>query len=196
MAEGTRGGNGRFIRTANSAKRDAEAAALRACGYSFQRIADELGFASKGKAHEAVTRAFADIPGEEARQAKQLDLDRIDRLIEQAWEIMLTTHVAVSNGRVVGKQVGWQKDPDTGETLRDPDGAPLPLYEDVLDDGPRAVAIREIRALLERRAKMIGYDAPAQSRVEVITDDVVNAEIARLTAALGEADAAARPGVT
>jgi|GEM_PF-1499187 len=196
MTTGTRGGNGRFARTASSVKRDAEAAALRARGYSFQRIADKLGFASKGKAHDAVMRAYADIPSEDVKQAKQLDLERIDRLIEQAWDIMLRPHVTVSQGHVVGKQIGWQRDPETGEVLRDGDGAPLPLYEDVMDDAPAVAAIREIRALVERRAKMIGYDAPSQSRIEVITDDVVNAEIARLAAELGEADAGTpRPGV-
>lgn len=196
MTGGTRGGNGRFTRTTNSVRRDAEAASLRARGYSFQRIADELGFASKGKAHDAVTRAYADIPGEDVKQARQLDLDRIDRLIEQAWDIMLRPHVAVSQGRVVGKQVGWQRDPETNEILRDSENAPIPLYEDVMDDGPATAAIREIRALLERRAKMIGYDAPSQSRIEVITDDMVSAEIARLTAEFGEANAgAARTGV-
>lgn len=189
MTTGTRGGNGRFTRTAATVKRDAEAASLRARGYSFQRIADELGFASKGKAHEAVQRAYADIPGEDVREAKRLDLERIDRLIEQAWDIMLRSHVAVSQGRVVGKQVGWQRDPETDEVLRDGDGAPLPLYEDVLDDGPRDKAVNTINRLLERRARMIGYDAPVQSRVEVITDDVVNAEIAKLTAEFGAADA-------
>lgn len=194
MATGTRGGNGRFTRTANSVKRDAEAAGLRARGYSFQRIADELGFASKGKAHDAVMRAYADIPSEEVKQAKLLDLDRIDRLIEQAWDIMLRPHVSVSQGRVVGKQVGWQTDPDTGETLRGPDGDPLPLYEDVMDDGPANTAINTIKGLLERRAKMIGYDAPSQARIEVITDDMVNAEIARLSREFEEADGS-RPGV-
>ena len=193
MAEGTRGGNGRFIRTARNVKRDSEAAALRARGWSFQRIADELGYASKGKAHDAVIRAYAEIPGEDAKEAKQADFDRIDRLIEQAWDVMLRPHVAVSNGRIVGKQVGWQKDPETGDVLRDSENAPVPLYEDVLDDGPAIAAIRELRALLERRAKMAGYDAPSRHRVEVIDDDVVNAEIARLIAELGESDARA-PG--
>lgn len=189
MAGGTRDGNGKFTRTPASARRDAEAAGLRARGYSFQRIADELGFASKGKAHEAVTRAYADIPSEDVAEAKRLDLERINRLIEQAWDIMLRPHVAVSQGRVVGKQVGWQRDPETNEVLRDGDGAPIPLYEDVMDDGPSDKAINTINRLLERRARMIGYDAPVQSRVEVITDDVVNAEIAKLTAEFGTADA-------
>lgn len=189
MAGGTRGGNGRFTRTASSVKRDAEAASLRARGYSFQRIADELGFASKGKAHEAVQRAYADIPGEDVREAKRLDLERIDRLIEQAWDIMLRPHVTVSQGKVVGKRIGWERDEATGEILFGRDGEPIGIYEDVMDDGPATAAIREIRGLLERRARMIGYDAPVQSRVEVITDDVVNAEIARLADELGGADA-------
>ena len=193
MAGGTRGGDGRFRRTADNVKRDAEAAALHARGWSFQRIADELGYASKGKAHDAVMRSHAEIPGEDAAEARRIDLDRINRLIEQAWDIMLRPHVAVSNGRIVGKQVGWQKDPETGDLLRDSENAPVPLYEDVLDDGPATAAIREIRALLERRAKMTGYDAPSRHRVEVIDDDVVNAEIARLIAELGESDARA-PG--
>jgi hypothetical protein len=195
MTTGTRGGNGRFTRTAGSVKRDAEAASLRARGYSFQRIADELGFASKGKAHDAVMRSYADIPGEDVKHAKALDLERIDRLIEQAWDIMLRPHVTVSQGHVVGRRTGWERD-DNGEIMFDGEGAPIPVFEDVLDDGPATAAIREIRALLERRAKMIGYDAPTQSRIEVITDDMVNAEIARLTRELEEGDdRAARPGV-
>jgi hypothetical protein len=190
MTTGTRGGNGRFTRTANSVKRDAEAASLRARGYSFQRIADELGFASKGKAHDAVTRSYADIPGEDVKQAKALDLERIDRLIEQAWDIMLRPHITVSQGRVVGKRIGWERD-DEGAIMYDGEGAPIGTYEDILDDGPATAAIREIRALIERRAKMIGYDAPSQSRIEVITDDMVNAEIARLSAEFEETAAGA-----
>lgn len=196
MTTGTRGGNGRFIRTVNSAKRDAEAAALRARGYSFQRIAGELGFASKGKAHEAVMRAFADIPSEEAKQAKDLDLERIDRLIEHSWSVMEREHITVSNGRIVGKRIGWERDEATGEVLHDSDGAPIPVFEDILDDGPGMNAVREVRMLLERRAKMIGYDAPTQARIEVITEDAVDAEMAEIARkiALNDARAAAVPG--
>lgn len=195
MTTGTRGGNGQFIRTATAMKRDHEAAARRGEGWSFGRIAAELSYASKGKAYEGVMRAYAEIPSEESEQAKRLDLERLDRLIEKAWEIMLRDHVTVSQGRVVGKQAGWQRD-DDGKILHDKDGAPIPLYEDILDDGPALAAIREIRGLLERRGKMIGYEAPARSRVEVITEDVVDAECADLTRqiALNDARAAAGTG--
>jgi hypothetical protein len=185
MATRTKDGKGRFTRTADSRRRDHKAAELRGQGWSFDRIAAGLGFASRGHAHDAVMRAYAEIPTEAAEHAKRLDLERIDRLIEKAWEIMLRDHVTVSQGRVVGKQAGWQRD-DSGEILRDGDGAPIPLYEDVLDDGPALAAIREIRGLLERRAKITGYDAPARSRVEVVTSDMIEQEITRLEAELGD----------
>jgi hypothetical protein len=184
MTTGTRAGNGRFTRTAATIKRDHKAAELRGQGYSFQRIADELGFASKGKAHEAVMRAYADIPSEATEQAKRLDLERIDRLIEHAWAIMLRDHVTVSQGRVVGKVIGVERD-EHGAVVTDGDGKPVLIYEDILDDGPALAAIREIRGLLERRAKIIGYEAPARSRVEVVTSDMIEAEITRLEEEVG-----------
>lgn len=192
MATGTRtrGGNGKFTRTAASIRRDHRAAELRGQGWSFDRIAAELGFASRGKAHEAVMRAFAEIPSEESAQAKALDLERIDRLIEKAWEIMLRDHVTVSQGRVVGKLIGFQRD-DDGEILRDGEGAPIGLYEDILDDGPALAAIREIRGLLERRAKIAGYDAPARARIEVIEEDAFDAKLEALEAQVAANDAAA-----
>lgn len=194
MATRTRNGNGRFTRGADSRKRDHEAAEYRARGYSFQRIADELRFASKGHARDAVLRAYADIPSEATEEARRLDLERIDRLIEKAWEIMLRDHVTVSQGHVVGKLIGWQRD-DDGEILRDGEGAPIGLYEDVLDDAPATAAIREIRALLERRAKMLGYDAPVRARIEVVPEDVIDAELAELARQVAANDArAADPG--
>ena len=190
----TRDGNGRFTRSIDTAQRDAEAAALRAKGRSFQQIADELGFASKGHAHDAVTRAFRDIPYEGAEDARRLDLERIDRLIGQAWAVMEREHLTVSQGHVVGKQTGWQRD-DDGQILRDGEGAPIPEYEDVLDDGPALAAIREIRGLLDRRARILGYDAPSKARIEVVTSDMIEEEIVRLEAELGKHDPAHRsPG--
>ena len=178
-----RNGKGRFTRTADSRKRDYRAAELRGQGWSLQRIADELGFASRGHAHDAVMRAYAEIPTEEAEHARQLDLERIDRLIEQAWQVMLTPHLAISNGKVVRRFAGVERDDDGIERL-DMDGKPIPVFEDVLDDGPKLAAIREIRGLLERRAKIAGYDAPAKSRVEVITADMIESQIAELESQL------------
>lgn len=45
-------------------------------------------------------------------------------------------------------------------------------------------AIDRLVALLDRDARLMGLDAPTRSRVTVITEDVVDAEIARLSAEL------------
>ena len=184
-----RGGNGRFTRTAESRKRDHRAAELHGQGWSYQRIADELGFASKGHAHDAVMRAFADIPAEGTEEARRLDLERIDRLIEWNWAVMLRPHLAVSNGKVVRRFAGVERHEDGIEKL-DPDGKPIPVFEDVLDDGPGQASAREIRALLERRAKILGYEAPAKSRIEVVTPDMIEAQIAELEQQLARNDPA------
>ena len=184
-----RGGNGRYSRSADTRKRDHRAAELHGQGWSYQRIADELGFASKGHAHNAVMRAFADLPTEGSEEAKRLDLERIDRLIEWNWAVMLRPHLAVSNGKVVRRFVGIERDKDGIERL-DMDGKPIPVFEDVMDDAPGQASATEIRALLEYRAKIFGYAAPARSRIEVVTPETVEAHIAALEAELARNDPA------
>ena len=197
MATRTRGANGRYTRTVKAVQRDFDAAELRAKGYSFERIAAELSFASRGHAHDAVTRALRDTPYEGAEEDKLLDLLRIDRLIEQAWDVMHRPHVTVSHGKIITRQVGVECDEDGIEKL-DMDLKPIPVYEDVIDDAPVLAAIREVRALVKRRAEVIGYDAPLKTRIEVITEDTVDAECERLLAEIAEREkreaAAADPG--
>jgi P27 family predicted phage terminase small subunit len=190
MASGTRDGKGRYSRTVDTARRDAEAAALRARGRTFDQIAAELRFSGRAKAYEAVQRAYAAIPYEAVEEARRLDLERIDRLIEHCWAVMEREHLTVSQGRIVGKRTGWERDEATGEVLRDADGELIPVFEDILDDGPGMTAVREIRGLLERRARITGYDAPAKSRVEVITADMVESQIADLESQLARNDPA------
>jgi hypothetical protein len=188
MAGGTRSGKGQFRRSAETAARDVRAAELYGQGWTFERIAGELGFASRGKAHDAVDRAFAAIVTPGAEQAKKADLERLDRLIEQAWAVMLRPHLAHSNGHVIRSRTGEYELHEDGSERLDDKGQPVPVYEDVMDDGPILAAIGQIRALIERRAKIFGYEAPAKARVEVISEDTVDAELKRLEADLAAND--------
>jgi hypothetical protein len=47
----------------------------------------------------------------------------------------------------------------------------------VLDDGPGIHVATALLRVEERRAKLLGLDAPAKHRVDVITEDVVDVEI-------------------
>lgn len=189
MAGGTRDGNGQFRRTAASAARDMRAADLHGQGWTHERIREELGYASRGKVSEAIARAFDAIVTPGAAEAKRLDFERIDRLIELNWAALERQHVAVSNGRVVRRFMGVERHADGIEKL-DPDGKPIPVFEDVLDDGPVAVHTAVILRALERRARMYGYDEPARSRVEVVTADMVEDNIRRLESELAANDPA------
>ena len=189
MATRTRDGKGRYIRTVKVTRRDFAAAEMRATGASYERIAAEMGFASRGHVHDAVTRALRDTPYDGAEDDKLLDLMRIDRLIEQAWEVMTTPHITVSNGKVVRRFAGFELRPDGTEAL-DADGKRIPLFEDIRDDAPVLAAINTIRQLLKRRAEIIGYDAPVKTRIEVITADMVESKIAELESQLALNDPA------
>jgi len=173
----------------DSAARDMRAAELHGQGWTHERIAAELHFGSRGRVSEAIDRAFAQIVTPGAKRAKRLDLERIDRLIEKNWEVLERQHVAVSNGRVVRRFVDVERDDDGIERL-DADGKEIPVFEDVLDDAPIAVHSVVIARLMERRAKMYAYDEPAHSRVEIITSDAVEANIALLESQLAVNDPA------
>lgn len=183
MADETSGRDpsGKWARNLKIAQRDADAAALRASGWTYQRIANELGYANRSAAYKGVQQAFADLLSEDARIAKRMDYERIDRLIEMAFEVMHREHLAISNGRVVRQCTGPQIGED-GEPVIGDDGKPVLNYTDVLDDGPMLQAMDRVTRLMERRARMYGYDEPTRSRVEVMTPESVESEIARLEA--------------
>ena len=63
--------------------------------------------------------------------------------------------------------------------------------EPLVDDGPVITAGLALLRVMERRAKYLGLDAPVKSRVEVITEDVIDAELAALARQVAENDARA-----
>lgn len=160
-----RAANGRYTRTVEQAEQDAEAARLRSRGRSYPQIAAELGI-SKQSAQRAVARVLAETVAEAAAEVRQLELDRLDFILQQAIGVLEREHLVVSHGEVV-------------RVNRKP----------LIDDAPVLQAIDRILAIQTRRAKLLGLDAPKQ--VEVITVDTIDAEIRRLEQELAEQDRAA-----
>jgi predicted transcriptional regulator len=69
-----------YIRTQEQALIDTEALRLRSLGYTYQRIADEMGV-TKTAAYERVNRALAAIPLEEVERYRTIQREQLDRLM-------------------------------------------------------------------------------------------------------------------
>lgn len=159
----TRNGRGRFDRDPNTARRDAEAARLRGRGWTYQRIADELGV-SKQTAYDAVQRALRDTLEEPAADVRQLELARLDDMYAAVMGVLEREHITVSQGRVVRRRlVDEQGMPII--TGSDADGKPIYAEEDIVDDGPVLAAVDRLLKIQERRAKLLGLDAPTKAEV-------------------------------
>ncbi len=160
-----RAGRGRFVRTPETAERDAKACALRAEGLTYDAVAKQMGYADPATARNAVQRALMAIVEPSAARLRTLELARLDLLLGKAWSVLKAEHIVVSQGRVMG-------DPRTGEPM--------------VDHGPVLQAIATVLKIMERRAKLMGLDAPV--KVEAITVDQIDAEVARLAAEMGMVD--------
>lgn len=154
-----RAGNGKFSKDPNTAERDAEACRLRTRALSYAEIAAQLGYANEGHAHLAVKRALLATVSEPAEEVRKTELKRLDNLYRLALKIAERAHVTVSQGRVV--------------YLGD-----LPVE----DDGPALAAVDRLLKIQERRARLLGLDAPVKHEVRNV--DAVDAEIEQLVARL------------
>ncbi|WP_377271914.1 helix-turn-helix domain-containing protein [Peterkaempfera sp. SMS 1(5)a] len=137
-----RDGWGRYTRTLEAAQRRANALELRSHGLTYDQIAEHLGI-SKSAAFETVQQGLADTVAEPAAAARKLELDRLDVLYQAAMRVLEAQHLTVSHGKVVQH-----------------DGAPLE------DDGPVLNAIDRLVRISERRARLLGLDAPNRVSVD------------------------------
>lgn len=157
---------GRYIRTTETANRDARAAELRSQGWSYNRIAAELGM-HKSSVIDAIHRALADIVREPAEAVLHFELDRLDAELVRlnALEAKVRTvlegrHITVNNGRVI-------INPDTGQPMED-DGPILQAVD-------RLLKIEDARRRNgERRAKLTGLET---LKVEAVVHEVTQQDI-------------------
>jgi hypothetical protein len=160
-------------------ERDAQALQLRARGLTHRHIAAQLGWKSPASAVAACDRALGDTFREDVSKWRDLQVDKLDDMTRVVWQGMAKPHYLVSQGKAV-------RDDITGELLED--------HTRNWEGVDRLVKIEE------RRARLLGLDAPQRTKVEV--QDGVDAEIERLVAELaslgetparGEAEATRPP---
>jgi predicted transcriptional regulator len=156
------------VTKAEIAARRARALQLRQAGATYSQIGQQLGV-SESRACRIVQDGLDQAIRESAPQVRRLELARLDQLWVEALKVLRRKHTMVSNGQVVRLHK---------------DGEPLE------DDGPVLNAIHTLLRIQERRARLLGLDAPAQARVTVLSEDAVDAEIRRLSDELAQLDAA------
>lgn len=151
-------GPARIGRREREARRDAEAARLRALRFTYEQIAEQLGFADHSGARKAAERGRDRAVREPHQDMVLMDLAELDEMAREAWKVLRNTHYVVDRGDVV-----------------------LLNGEPLLDDAPVLAAIAKLLDIQARRAKLVGLDAPARATVTHSASDVdaAVAELAR-----------------
>ena len=137
--------------------RDMEALRLRTTGWSLEAIADQLGWSTTQSVANALRRAVSMMARFAGNEQRLLELQKLDEAETEIWKVLKMTHWAYTT---------------RGDLVYGPDNEPLHDSRMVLE------AIDRLLKVAERRAKLMGLDAPM--RAEVITIDSIDAEIARL----------------
>lgn len=144
-----RGGNGRWIRTQAGRERDTLALEMRSAGRTLQTIADTLGYTSPGNAQRGIHNALAETQAPKVNEARAEMVAQIDHLYGEAMKVLEARHLKINNGEVV------QVPDDNG------------VLHPVEDDAPVLRAIDTINGLMQRKARLLGLDAPAKIQAEV-----------------------------
>ena len=126
---------------------------------NFLAISRELGY-SVYYIRKQYKKALHAIIVPAVEDHRKLQLIRMDRLHEEAMRVLTTFHPVIAQGvimrDVVEDEFGNVVREDTEEGLR-------PKYTRLKDSGPVLAAIDRILKIEERRAKLLGLDAPAKT---------------------------------
>jgi hypothetical protein len=154
-------------RSAATMERDQRAYDLFRRGLSYRQIGAELGVSHQA-AFDAVRRAAKDntVDPLEAAAARQVFLDRFQDYRRNAQRVLSTRHYVASA--------------QSGKLAYGPDGQPL------IDDDPVLRALDRLLKIDDMELRVRDLYPAAKSRVEVITEDAVDAECARLAAEIAE----------
>lgn len=159
-------------RSAETRDKDNRALELRRRGLHYTQIASEMQYRSSASAYDAVQRALSDAAREGAEEVRQVEAQRLDDLTRVLNRVLVTRHYVVTQSGKLAVH------PETGQPLT--------------DDGPVMQAVAGLVRISERRARLLGLDAPVKHEVRNI--DAVDARLLDLAdqVALGDPGAAPR----
>lgn len=166
-------------------QKQARAAELRLQSYTWQQIADAVGYSNQGTAYREVMRYFKNNPSPEVEELRAQENEKLDRLEGDMLAILASRHIVVNNKGIVGRYTGKVQRDEFGDPMyvEAPDGSMKPVYEieELQDDDPAIRAAQAILRIMDRRAKLNGLDKPIKVEID---DGGVDKEIEGLVAAL------------
>ncbi|HEY0641255.1 MAG TPA: hypothetical protein VGD67_26805 [Pseudonocardiaceae bacterium] len=148
-------------------ERDAEAMRLRSRGWLLPAIAVELGYGDEANVRRALRAHTERVTGEAAAELRQAQLEELDRLTAAATKVLEAKHFAFQNGRLCTLPAAEEG------------GPPVPVE----DDAPVLRAVETLLRIQERRAKLLGLDAPTRQEVEqtLVRYTVEGVDLGKLT---------------
>lgn len=157
------------------AERRAEVLRLRLDGLTLAQIGDRLGIRADS-VHDIITRALRSMTKEPAEELLNLELARLDSLYAEAMNAVRAFTPVLHNGKVVQIPVI----DGNGQTVKDPGGQPLTCIAQ--DRQPVLAGIACAVRLLERRAKLLGLDAPVRTQAQLtVIDDEPETDLSQLS---------------
>jgi len=138
-------------------KRDQEMWTAYCRGATQQQLADKYKI-SQSAVSQRLKAIREAIPPEEKEQVRRRHLDVFADMVGELYPLVKADPVpAYSNGRRMTQPN--PEDPDNPE-------AEVPVW----DHSGRIAAMKEVRAILEREAKLVGVDAPSQAEITASVD--------------------------
>ena len=128
---------------------------LRKAGLSFPKIAEDLG-KTQGYIYKTYKKSLHSIIAEDVNIVRKLELERLDDMQLILNQILGSVTPLVSQGRVV---TDFLED-GNGNLVKDENGEPIRIK--LQDLGPKLQAIAASLKLMERRARLLGLDAPTK----------------------------------
>lgn len=149
---------------------------MQARGYLQTEIARELDI-TKQQLNRILERIKRRVSTDDVKQWRQVQLLRMERLLEACRSVLDANHVVVSNGHIVQADVLDDEGKPVWDPVYGPDGEPLTNDAGeirvekrkvaLLDHAAVLDAVAEMRKVEAEIAKLLGTQAPVRQAVEV-----------------------------
>ena len=159
------------------AQRRAEILRLRLDGLTLEQIGDRMNI-KPDTVHGIITRALTTMTKEPAQELLALELGRCDVLLNEAMQTVKAFHPMVSGGRVVSAPML----DSNGQPARNPETGDV-LTRVLEDKAPKLAAIATAVRVMERRAKLLGLDAPIRATQELTVTSIPELDLSHLSPA-------------